>query len=59
MVDILLQAKIQSGKILKLLLYPKNFLVNILKGKKLSIGFDPKLYTNLMLNRFLKNLIVN
>jgi len=49
-----LQAKIQSGKNFKIITLPKRFPYNIFKGKNLSIGFDPKLYTELMLNKLFK-----
>ena len=50
-----LQAKIQSGKIFKIITIPKKFPSDILKNKKLSIGFDPKLHTELMITRLFKN----
>ena len=40
-----LQAKIQSGDKFKILTIPEIFPSDILKNKKLSIGFDPRLYT--------------
>ena len=46
-----LQAKIQSGKEFKIVTMPKKFPSNILGNKKLSIGFDPKLHTELMIKR--------
>jgi len=46
-----LQAKIQSGENFKIITIPKKFPSEVLKGKKLSIGFDPKLHTELMINR--------
>ena len=49
-----LQAKIQSGENFKIITIPKTLPHNILKGKKLSIGFDPKLHTQLMLNKLFK-----
>ena len=49
-----LQAKIQSGKIFKIITIPKKFPHNVLKKKKLSIGFDPKLHTELMISRLFK-----
>ncbi len=49
-----LQAKIQSGKTFKIITIPKKIPSNILKGKKLSIGFDPKLYTELTINNLFK-----
>ena len=49
-----LQAKIQSGKNFEIITLPEKLPYNILKDKKLSIGFDPRLFTNLMLSRFFK-----
>ena len=49
-----LQAKIQSGKIYKIITIPKKFPLNILKYKKLTIGFDPRLHTEFMINKFFK-----
>jgi len=49
-----LQAKIQSGKYFEIITMPKKLPYNILKNKKLSIGFDPKLHTQLMLNKLFK-----
>jgi len=40
-----LQAKIQSGNKFEILTIPKIFPSDILKNKILSIGFDPRLYT--------------
>ena len=50
-----LQAKIQSGNKFKIITMPKNYPSNILKNKKFSIGFDPKLHTELTLSHFFKN----
>ena len=50
-----LQAKIQSGKIFDIITIPNKFPSNILKDKKLSIGFDPKLHTVFMMSRLFKN----
>ena len=50
-----LQAKIQSGKEFKIITIPKKTPSNIIRGKKLSIGFDPKLYTELTINNLFKN----
>ena len=47
-----LQAKIQSGKVFKIFTVPKKFPSDILKNKKLAIGFDPKLHTDHMITRF-------
>ena len=41
-----LQAKIQCGKIYEIVTIPNKFPSDILKKKKLLIGFDPKLHTN-------------
>jgi len=49
-----LQAKNQSGKMFKIVTLPKKIPADVLKNKKLSIGFDPKLHTELMLNRLFK-----
>ena len=49
-----LQAKIQSGKIFKIITIPKKFPSDLLKNKKLSIGFDPKLHTSPMIEQFFK-----
>jgi len=49
-----LQAKIQSGKIFKIITIPNKFPSEVLGTKKLSIGFDPKLYTEPMIERFFK-----
>ena len=40
-----LQANNQSGKIFKIITIPDKMPCDILKGKKLSIGFDPNLFT--------------
>ena len=53
-----IQAQIQSGKYFKIIEVPKFSAKHILKKtkKKLSLGFDPKLFTNLSLKRkFAKN----
>jgi len=47
-----LQAKIQSGKFFNIITIPNNFPSNILKKKKLKIGFDPKLHTQKTLKIF-------
>jgi Xaa-Pro aminopeptidase len=49
-----LQAKIQSGKKFKIVTIPKKFPYEILANKKITIGFDPKLHTEGMLNLFFK-----
>jgi len=47
-----LQAKIQCGNLFKVITIPKKLPYQVLNNKKLSIGFDPRLHTNLMLDRF-------
>ena len=47
-----LQAKIQCGNLFKVITIPKKLPYQILNNKKLSIGFDPRLHTNLMLDHF-------
>jgi len=49
-----LQAKIQSGETFKVITIPNKLPSDILKNKKLSIGFDPKLHTEPMLMHFFK-----
>ena len=49
-----LQAKIESGKKFTIVILPKKLPFNILKKKKFSIGFDPKLHTELSINNFFK-----
>ena len=49
-----LQAKIQSGKQFDIITIPKKLPTDILKNKKISIGFDPKLHTEMMLTRFFR-----
>ena len=49
-----MQAKIQSGKLYKVITFPNKFPSDILKKKKLKIGFDPKLYTQKTLKIFFK-----
>ena len=46
-----LQANIQSGKVFKIITIPKKFPHNVLKNKKITIGFDPKLYTESTISR--------
>ena len=52
-----LQAKIESGKYFKIIEIPKIFPSKILKKfkKKLNIGFDPMLFTNLTLKRYFED----
>ena len=47
-----LQAKIESGKLFNIVTIPNKFPSDILKKKKLKIGFDPKLYTQKTLKIF-------
>ena len=47
-----LQAKIQSGNLFKIVTIPDKFPSDVLKDKKLKIGFDPKLHTKKNLNMF-------
>ena len=49
-----LQAKIQSGKEYNIFTLPNKFPSDVLKNKKLTIGFDPKLHTELALYHFFK-----
>ena len=49
-----LQANNQSGKSFKILTIPDEMPVNVLKRKKLTIGFDPTLYTKKSLSIFFK-----
>ena len=49
-----LQAKIQSGKDFNIVTIPKKLPKNVLKNKKISIGFDPKLHTELMISHLFK-----
>ena len=46
-----LQAKIQSGKIFKVFTMPKKIPSDVIKGKDFTIGYDPKLHTELNLIR--------
>ena len=47
-----LQANNQSGKYFKVITIPNKMPVNILKNKKLFIGFDPNLFTETFLSIF-------
>ena len=49
-----LQAKRESGKNFNIITMPKLYPYNILKSNKLRIGFDPKLYTQRMINYLFK-----
>ena len=50
-----LQAKAQSGKLFNIITFPHKMPNDILKDKKLTIGFDPKLFTNQSKNIFFNN----
>ena len=50
-----LQAKMQSGKNYKIITIPKKFPFDVLKNKKISIGYDPKLHTEHMFAQNFKN----
>ena len=50
-----LQAKNQCEKLFDIITFPKKMPSEILKSKKLKIGFDPKLFTKKTLNIFFKN----
>ena len=52
-----IQAKIQSGKFFKILEIPKFWPKDVLKkyNKKLTLGFDPQLFTNNILKRHFNN----
>jgi len=50
-----LQAKNQSGKYFKIITIPDKMPTDILKGKKISIGFDPNLFTKKSLAIFFGN----
>ena len=50
-----LQAKIQSGKFYKILTIPNTVPYNIVKNKKLKIGFDPRLHTESAILRIFQN----
>ena len=47
-----LQAHNQCGKEFKIITFPQKMPSDILKNKKISIGFDPKLFTSKTLNIF-------
>ena len=49
-----LQAKIQSSKIFKVITIPNELPSDVLKDKKLTIGFDPKLHTEFMMSILFK-----
>ena len=50
-----LQANNQSGKYFKIITIPDKMPGDILKGKKILIGFDPNLFTRKTLSIFFKN----
>ena len=50
-----LQAKIQSGKFFSILKIPQKLPYHVLKNMKLSIGFDPKIFTDKILYGLFKN----
>ncbi len=50
-----LQAISQSGKYFKIITFPQIMPKDILKNKKICVGFDPKLFTRKNLNLFFKN----
>ena len=50
-----LQAKLQCGKFFQIITIPNKFPSDILKNKKVKIGFDPKLHTKKMLRVFFNN----
>ena len=49
-----LQAQIQSGKSFKIVTIPNQLPSDVLKNKKLLIGFDPRLHTENMIRRLFK-----
>ena len=49
-----LQAESQSGRFFKTLTFPKKMPKDVLKSSKISIGFDPKLFTKKTINIFFK-----
>ena len=49
-----LQANNQSGKYFKVITIPSKMPNDVLKGKKLSIGFDPNLFTKKSLSIFFR-----
>ena len=54
-----LQAINQSSKYFKIFTFPKQMPKKFLKSKKLTIGFDPKLFTKRTLDIFFDNKICN
>ena len=55
-----IQGRIQSGKNFNIITIPEKFPGDVLKGKKIIIGFDPKLHNDKQLNFFfnIKNIIL-
>ena len=53
-----LQANKECKKF-KIITFPNKMPYDVLKYKKLSIGFDPKLFTYKTLNSFLEKIIIN
>ncbi len=55
-----IQGRIQSGKKFNIITIPKKFPRDVLKGKKIIIGFDPKLHNEKQLNFLfnIKNIIL-
>ena len=51
-----LQANNQSGRLFKIITIPNKMPNDILKGKKLLIGFDPNLFTDKSLSIFLEKI---
>ena len=47
-----LQANIQSGKRFKIITIPNKLPSDLLRDEKITIGFDPKLYTYQVLNHY-------
>ena len=47
-----IQANNQSGKVFKIITLPNQIPYDLLKSHNLQIGYDPKLFTSKMLNRF-------
>ena len=51
-----LQAKIQCAKHFNVITFPNKKIYALLKKKKYTIGFDPKLFTQKMIKNFFKNI---
>ena len=54
-----LQANNQSGRIFKIITIPDKMPSDILKGKKLSIGFDPNLFTSIQIKKIFTYICFN